>query len=412
MKAAAGPLNCLFAINKPTGILSMTLLNQLQPLLASSTLFKDPSANKDKGGKKGKYGKKSRFNQDERVKLGQGGTLDPLADGVLVVGTNGGTKHLQKFLECTKEYVAIGLFGCSTDSYDTDGKVVNKDVNWDGENPVTAERIEEALKALRGEIMQVPPVYSALKMDGKALHEYARTNTPLPRPIPPRKVTVHELELHYLKDGTEHSYEYPKEELNEEEKIELVKLMRMVKEGAVTMPEVPKEEALSAPVPTETKRPPIFEIRMTVSSGTYVRSIVHDIGVALGTSAHVVKLTRTRQGEFALNPERIPVVAEKEEKAEQSSDEAVKSEVVAEASGSGEAVEGAAVEGEAPKVEEEKNEETVIPKVFSRGCVEWSLLAKAIQELEERKKNGGEATRDAEGMMEWEQEILSRCQMV
>ena len=96
--ASSGPLSCLFAINKPTGQVSMQLLNSLQPLFAASSLFaKQPEA-VEQGGK----GSRKRKWKAERVKMGQGGTLDPLADGVLVIGTNDATKTLSKFLDCTK----------------------------------------------------------------------------------------------------------------------------------------------------------------------------------------------------------------------------------------------------------------------------------------------------------------------
>lgn len=99
---------------------------------------------------------------------------------------------------------------------------------------------------------------------------------------------------------------------------------------------------------------------MTVSSGTYVRSIIHDIAIALGTTAHVVKLTRTRQGEFSLNP----------------------------------------TGGEtAPAVVDES---------FAGGCVEWSLLEKAIKDLEGKT----EAERGEDGYLEWERELLHRCKEV
>jgi tRNA pseudouridine55 synthase len=107
-------------------------------------------------------------------------------------------------------------------------------------------------------------------------------------------------------------------------------------------------------------RPPTFEIFMTVSSGTYVRSIIHDIAIALGTTAHIVKLTRTRQGEFSLNP----------------------------------------VEGEAAPV--------VVDESFAGGCVEWSLLESAIK----AQASKTEPERGEDGYLEWERELLHRCKEV
>ncbi|BGP18918.1 hypothetical protein JCM10213_005496 [Rhodosporidiobolus nylandii] len=409
-KASKQPLSALFAINKPTGIPSMTLLNKLQPLFQSSALFKDPSKDDGSGKGKGKGGRRRKWNAD-KVKMGQGGTLDPLADGVLVVGTNAATKSLSRFLDCTKEYRAIGLLGSSTDSYDSEGKRV-RTVGWEG---ITREKVEEVLGQFRGEIEQTPPIYSALKMDGKPLYEYARSGTPLPRPIPARKVTVHSLELLRFEDGSQHSYDPPSEELDDKAKKEIEALEKMVKEGAVEVPKVedadekegeekvdvaPEEKTEAgeaAPSDDPNPRPPIFEIHLTVSSGTYIRSIIHDIGLALGSAAHVVKLTRTRQGEFVLN-EDLP-------------------SALAGGAAVPEGAEGAAVEGE--EKEEGKAEEKKQPlETFPGGCVEWSMLEKAIEAHEAAKKAGEsgkaeyEMQRDAEGWLEWEREVLGRCKEV
>jgi len=131
----------------------LQLLNKLQPLFSTSALFKDQNQQPDppqKGKGKGRRGKW----RDERVKMGQGGTLDPLADGVLVIGTNQATKQLSQFLDCTKSYRAIALLGCSTDSYDSDGKIV-KTTSWKG---ITEEMVKEKLSLFSGEIEQTPPV--------------------------------------------------------------------------------------------------------------------------------------------------------------------------------------------------------------------------------------------------------------
>ncbi|BGP22369.1 pseudouridylate synthase 4 [Rhodotorula toruloides] len=405
-KAANASLSALFGLNKPTGVPSMTLLNRLQPLFSASELFKDPSKvdEQDQGGKGWKKGKKGRGRRADKVKMGQGGTLDPLAD---VVGTNAATKSLSRFLDCTKEYRAIGLLGCSTDSYDSDGKRV-KMASWQG---ITREKVEEVLGRFRGEIEQTPPVYSALKMDGKPLYEYARTNTPLPRPIPPRKVTVHSLELLRFASGDEHAYEYPKEELEEDKKQELERLEKMVKEGRTTVPsqeEVAQEEVAqggkeagastaageaneSEAGPSDSSsssRPPIFEIHLTVSSGTYIRSIVHDIGIALGSAAHVVKLTRTRQGEFVLEPPSASTVLYAGEGAEKK-------------------------EGDEAEVVKEKTADGLELETFTGGCVEWSMLEKAIEEQAKAKREGREVEgRGQDGWLEWERELLRKCKRV
>ncbi len=129
-----------------------------------------------------------------------------------------------------------------------------------------------------------------------ALYDYARSNKPLPRPIETRKCTVSELILEEWTEGEGHAHEWPEAELSAEERQDQIKL-----EGYTPVPPVTSSEPDSMPTEsTEGKRPPAFTLRMTVSSGTYVRSIIHDIGLALGSAAHVVVLQRSKQGEFGL----------------------------------------------------------------------------------------------------------------
>lgn len=167
-------------------------------------------------------------------------------------------------------------------------------------------------------------------MDGKPLYEYARESKPLPRPIPARKCQVSIELIDFTPasvtpgDGG-HDYHWPEKRLTSEEKETFRKLTQIVhnaqtgpveaaeasgnkdqveeEKSKVVEPLVPDLDAPEYPEisPKTGLRPPTFTVRMTVSSGTYVRSIVNDIGLALGCGAHVVKLTRTRQGEFSLH---------------------------------------------------------------------------------------------------------------
>ncbi|GLB34884.1 putative pseudouridylate synthase 4 [Lyophyllum shimeji] len=279
------PLSGLFGIAKPSGPTSMSVINDVKGLIARSRIFVDADKlerGKDQKGKRGKRGR-------EGVKIGQGGTLDPLADGVLVVGVGKGTKKLSEFLDCTKEYRTTCLLGCETDTYDSEGARV-RIAPW---KHVTREQVEAALAQFTGEIQQTPPIFSALKMDGMPLYEYARKGIPLPRPIESRKVTVHSLELVEWK-GSDHPYCWPEKSFSEEEK----KAMETALKGAEADVTVKDDLDLAAAdsVPTA------FVLKMKVSGGTYVRSIVHDLAHALGSAGHVVTLTRSRQGRFALEP--------------------------------------------------------------------------------------------------------------
>ncbi|KAH9901377.1 pseudouridylate synthase 4 [Cubamyces lactineus] len=281
-----GPVSCLFGVVKPSGPTSMSLVNDIKRLVANSPLFVEEKKLAQKGQKSGKRGKYGR----DAVKIGQGGTLDPLADGVLVVGVGKGTKKLSEFLDCVKEYRTTCLLGCETDTYDSEGKQVRV-APW---HHVTREQVEKALEQFRGEIDQLPPIFSALKMDGMPLYEYARQGKPLPRPIEKRKVTVHELELvEWL--GSDHFFKLPEKKFSKEEQEAMEKALKSV-DTSVSIKDEPDQE-----VPSE-KPPTAFVLRMKVSGGTYVRSIVHDLAHALGSAGHVVTLTRSRQGRFALEP--------------------------------------------------------------------------------------------------------------
>jgi tRNA pseudouridine55 synthase len=167
-------------------------------------------------------------------KAGHTGTLDPFATGLLPLCFGEATKFAQDLLEADKTYEAVVHLGIITTTGDTEGATIEtRDVD------VTPEQIEAALARFRGPILQVPPMYSALKRDGKALYEYAREGITLARDA--RPVTVHGLELI--------GYEAP-----------------------------------------------FLTIRVTCSKGTYVRVLGEDIGAALGCGAHLNALRRTGVG--------------------------------------------------------------------------------------------------------------------
>jgi tRNA pseudouridine55 synthase len=167
-------------------------------------------------------------------KAGHTGTLDPFATGLLPLCFGEATKFSQDLLEADKTYEATVHLGIMTTTGDTEGDVIERrDVE------VTVEQIEAALSRFRGPIMQVPPMYSALKRDGKALYEYAREGVTLERDA--RPVTIHGLDFI--------GYEAP-----------------------------------------------MLRIRVTCSKGTYVRVLGEDIGAALGCGAHLNALRRTGVG--------------------------------------------------------------------------------------------------------------------
>lgn len=367
----------------------MSLLEDLKMLLAFSPLFRNPDGSipEGHGGKawqpREPWCKKYK-RESAPPKVGQGGTLDPLASGVLVIGIGHGTKSLQGYLDCAKTYTSVGLLGASTTSYDVTDPIMHR-VNH---SHVSPELITSLLPYFTGPLLQYPPLYSAVKIDGKRLFDYARSNTPLPRPIEAREIEVTELDLVEFLKAEDHEFTPPDCELPEEEK----KLVGRVKElagqkegdgdtvvgrkdeleserervrGAAEAPKASEAETETAPLPsvndteaaaakttdsdstanteandggdaagaaaeatnsaatpapaaeattsaaaaaaaatpsaafTEADIPAAaFRLRMTVSSGTYVRSIIHDVGLACESAAHVVELRRTRQGEW------------------------------------------------------------------------------------------------------------------
>ena len=334
------------AIDKPAGLSSAQVLRDLQSSFNSSDFFK-PSIERlrkelsrsDHGRRYGGV-KKSKL----KVKLGHGGTLDPGATGVLIVGIGKGTKELPKFLDGTKSYEAVVVFGAATDTYDGLGKVIGrKDASH-----ITRQSVEDVMQNFRGGIQQKPPIFSALRMDGKRLYEYAREGKELPRKIETRPVKVDELDLiEWLGDGS-HGYSIPSDEADEAEKEgamkiineegPLVNLSRPAQDKSTSThtisptakrkraSEIDNEEELENPSPSkhartdgpEDSQPRVGEsedvgepergvvaplaarIRMTVSSGFYVRSLCHDLGMALGSLAFMASLVRTRQSDFQL----------------------------------------------------------------------------------------------------------------
>ncbi len=174
----------------------------------------------------------------KQKKIGHTGTLDPDAVGVLPVCLGSGTKLCDMLTGETKEYIARFRLGVTTDTQDISGKVLEEK-----EVDVCEEQVKEMLSHFVGELQQVPPMYSALKVGGKKLYELAREGKEVERKA--RLITIYELEL--LK--AEH---------------------------------------------------PEYEIRVTCSKGTYIRTLCHDVGQALSCGAVMTSLVRARVGEFRL----------------------------------------------------------------------------------------------------------------
>ena len=170
-------------------------------------------------------------------KAGHAGTLDPLATGVLLVCLGEATKITRFLTDLPKEYATTLKLGERTDTFDAEGKIIEKKEGFS----VTGPQVEQVLEKFRGRIKQTPPMYSAIKVSGKPLYKLARKGITVERPM--REVDIYELSM-----------------------LELA--------------------------------PPFLKLRVSCSKGTYIRSLAEDIGLALGVGAHVAQLRRTGIGDF------------------------------------------------------------------------------------------------------------------
>ncbi len=205
---------------------------------------------------------------EPNTKVGHGGTLDPLASGVLPIALGEATKLAGRMLDATKQYEFTIRFGEETDTLDSEGEVVETS----NVRP-TREQAEAVLRRFTGAIEQVPPAYSALKIDGKAAYARARAGERVE--MVPRTVTVYELLL--AEDP------HPN-------------LLPLAGEGGVAAPLKP------SPAPGRGLGEGLASVTLaaTVSKGTYIRSLARDIARALGTVGQVTMLRRTRAGPFGL----------------------------------------------------------------------------------------------------------------
>jgi tRNA pseudouridine55 synthase len=219
-------VNGILVIDKPVGITSNGILQQIKRL----------------------YG---------AAKAGHTGALDPLATGVLPLCFGEATKFSQMMLDSDKAYIATARLGIRTETGDSEGAVVE-------EKPIPADlaaaTLEPVLDRFRGDIQQVPSMYSALKHKGRPLYEYAREGIEVERPA--RPVTIYELTLLDVRDNE-------------------------------------------------------LDIAVSCTKGTYIRSLVEDIGEALGCGAHVVALRRTLAAGFTLaNTRKVPELEAMRERGE------------------------------------------------------------------------------------------------
>jgi tRNA pseudouridine55 synthase len=204
----------IFYVNKPLNWTSFNVVNKIRWKLQKTLKIK-------------------------KIKVGHAGTLDPLATGVMIICTGKATKRIEEFQSRTKEYVATIKLGETTPSFDLELPV---DKTYPTDH-ITRETVEKVIPQFKGEIMQVPPVYSAVKIDGKRAYNYAREGKEVE--IQPKLLVIDEIEI------------------------------------------------INCDLPSLT-------LRIVCSKGTYIRALARDIGEALGSGAHLTALCRTQIGEITL----------------------------------------------------------------------------------------------------------------
>jgi tRNA pseudouridine55 synthase len=218
----------IFNIDKPQGMTSHDVVARVKRLAGSVAHRETPEPGPDRA-----TGKKP------HIHVGHAGTLDPLATGVLPVVLGKATRLVEYLAGADKAYKATLVLGASSSTYDREGTIIP------AQDPVMPSpgEVERALQRFRGEIDQLPPMHSAVKVGGKRLYELARRGVEVERQT--RRVTIARLDLK--------AYD-----------------------------------------------PPLLEISVECSKGTYIRSLAHDLGAALGTGAYLDALGRTRHGPFSL----------------------------------------------------------------------------------------------------------------
>lgn len=310
-------MNGVFAVEKPLGVTSAQFISKIQHIFTKSLAFQADlvdARNKRFADLKTSQG----WSQDKiqkkvkqlKVKIGHGGTLDPMALGVLIIGVGNGTKKLQPYLtQCTKVYKTKALLGISTTTGDAEGEIITK-------NPIdhiTKEMVMDTPQKFIGNLKQTPPIFSALKVKGKPLYEYAREGIPLPVDlIKVRDVKVNSMEVNEASVlSTDHDFVKLESQLDEN---------GVPKEHGLinnpTLNDAPlyfSEEFMATqgddftmphPKPLEEdtlpEKLPMIEFTSSVSSGTYIRSLISDFGKALDSLAYMVELIRAQQGEWEL----------------------------------------------------------------------------------------------------------------
>jgi len=223
----------------------------------------------------------------KKLKVGHAGTLDPLATGVMIVCTGRATKRIDELQAGVKEYVATLRLGATTPSFDLEHPI---DAYYPTEH-ITRELVESVLRQFLGRIEQVPPSYSAVKVDGKRAYDLARKDKDVE--LKPKVLVIDEIEL----------LEYRAKPLSDSPRGGEDSMSYGAKENEPAIPRtgMRNKAFLTTTVPDDTTTDyPSITIRVVCSKGTYIRALARDIGSALGSGAHLTALRRTRVGDVSV----------------------------------------------------------------------------------------------------------------
>ena len=216
----------------------------------------------------------------KKLKVGHAGTLDPLATGVMIVCTGRATKRIDELQAGTKEYIATLRLGATTPSFDLEHEI---DAYYPTDH-ITREQVENVLKQFLGRIEQVPPAYSAVKVDGKRAYDLARKEKDVE--LKPKVLVIDEIELLEYSVQANDSAPLPTSPMGE------------AGSGSLPRTGMRNKAFLTSPAtPSDTESYPYIILRVVCSKGTYIRALARDIGQALGSGAHLTALRRTRVGE-------------------------------------------------------------------------------------------------------------------
>ena len=235
----------------------------------------------------------------KKLKVGHAGTLDPLATGVMIVCTGRATKRIDELQAATKEYMATLRLGATTPSFDMEHPI---DATYSTDH-ITRELVESVLPQFLGRIEQVPPAYSAVKVDGKRAYDLARKDKDVE--LKPKVLVIDEIELVGYHEGAQQ----PNPSMERRDKTDSNQAVSNtiprgevgggpLGEGSLPRTGLRNKAFLTSPTAEDLGEEfPSVILRIVCSKGTYIRALARDIGQALGTGAYLTALRRTRIGD-------------------------------------------------------------------------------------------------------------------